>query len=60
MHNLDKDVIWLVVGILALGGAVYLCAIGRIDGAVVAALFGAAVKGLVDALSHKRNDDVDA
>jgi len=35
---LTKEWAWLVVGVLSLGGAVYLCAIGRLSPEVPATL----------------------
>jgi hypothetical protein len=49
---------WLVVGVMALGGAVYLCAIGRISGEVVATLFGVIIKGFADALRGRPHEPV--
>lgn len=53
MRTLDHAAVWLIVGVLALGGAIYLCAIDKMSGEVVAALFGYISKGFVDALGGK-------
>jgi hypothetical protein len=53
MRTLDHAAVWLVVGVLALGGAIYLCAIDKLSGEVVATVFGVLVKGFVDALGSK-------
>lgn len=50
MRALDHAGVWLIVGVLALIGAVYLCAIDKLSGEVVATVFGVLVKGFVDAL----------
>lgn len=55
--DIDKDVAWVVIGGLAMAGAIYLCAIGRLASEVPATMFGVIVKGFVDALSHKRDKD---
>ena len=53
MRTLDHAAVWLVVGVLALVGAIYLCAIDKLSGEVVATVFGVLVKGFVDALGGK-------
>ena len=50
---LTREWVWLVVGVISLGGAVYLCAMDRLSGEVLATLFGVVVKGLVDALGGR-------
>ena len=47
---------WLAVGVLALGGAIYLCAVDRLSSEVVATLFGVIIKGFADALRGKPHD----
>ena len=56
MRDIDKDWVWLAIGGLAVGGAIYLAAIDKVGGDVVAALLGFIVKGFVDALGHRGND----
>ena len=57
MRDLDKDVVWLVVGVLALGGAIYLCATDKLPSDVVAAILGVIAKGFVDALGGRNHDN---
>ncbi len=57
MRTLDHAAVWLIVGVLALAGAIYLCAVGRISGEVVATLFGVIIKGFADALRGKPHDE---
>jgi len=55
VRNIDKDLVWLIVGALTVAGAIYLCAIDKLSSEVPATMFGVIVKGFVDFLG-RRND----
>ena len=58
MTDIDKDVVWLIVGGLTVVGAIYLCAIDKLSSEVPATMFGVIVKGFVDALGRRDRDVV--
>jgi len=49
----NRNVVWLIVGVMALGGSLYLCAIDKLSSEVVATILGVIAKGFVDALGGK-------
>lgn len=56
MKDIDKDLVWLIVGGLTVAGAIYLCAVGKLSSEVPATMFGVIIKGFVDSLGRKSDE----